>query len=55
MARTALAGLDRKQFAIYPGVQMKMLGMFGSVGALPAAMVRSQKIATVHATSRRGD
>ena len=34
VARAALAGLDRKQFAIYPGAKMKMLGMFGSV-AMP--------------------
>ncbi|MEQ1953381.1 SDR family oxidoreductase [Mesorhizobium sp. CN2-181] len=34
VARAALAGLDRGQFAIYPGMQMKMLGMFGSV-AMP--------------------
>jgi short-subunit dehydrogenase len=34
VARAALAGLDRGRFAIYPGVQMKMLGMFGSV-AMP--------------------
>jgi short-subunit dehydrogenase len=34
VARAALAGLHRGQFAIYPGLQMKMLGMFGSV-ALP--------------------
>ncbi|MDQ6434989.1 SDR family oxidoreductase [Mesorhizobium sp. LHD-90] len=34
VARAALAGLDRGRFAIYPGMQMKMLGMFGSV-AMP--------------------
>ncbi|MFI0843550.1 SDR family oxidoreductase [Mesorhizobium sp. IMUNJ 23232] len=34
VARVALAGLDRGRFAIYPGMQMKMLGLFGSV-AMP--------------------
>jgi 3-dehydrosphinganine reductase len=34
IARVALAGLDHGQFAIYPGMQMKMLGMFGSL-AMP--------------------
>lgn len=34
VARAALAGLDRGRFAIYPGMQMKMLGLFGSV-AMP--------------------
>ena len=55
VARTALAGLDRKQFAIYPGVQMKMLGMFGSVAMPFLRPWFDRKIATVHATSRRGD
>lgn len=34
VARVALDGLERRQFAIYPGVPMKILGLFGSV-AMP--------------------
>lgn len=34
VAKAALAGVERGRFAIYPGAQMKMLGLFGSV-AMP--------------------
>jgi 3-dehydrosphinganine reductase len=34
VARAAFVGLNRGRFAIYPGAQMKMLGIFGSV-AMP--------------------
>ena len=34
IANAALNGLERGRFAIYPGAQMKMLGMFGSI-AMP--------------------
>lgn len=32
VAAAALAGLARGRFAIYPGAQMTMLGLFGSIG-----------------------
>lgn len=34
VAEAALAGVERGRFAIYPGAQMKLLGLFGSV-AMP--------------------
>jgi short-subunit dehydrogenase len=53
VAQAALAGLEKKQFAIYPGIQMKMLGMFGSVAMPFLRPWVDRKIATAQRARRR--
>lgn len=55
VARAALAGLDRRQFAIYPGMQMKMLGLFGSVAMPFLRPWFDRKVATAYRPSGSDD
>ena len=51
VARAALAGVERGRFAIYPGAQMKMLGLFGSVAMPLLRPIFDRRIDRVRKTS----
>jgi len=52
VAQAALAGVERGRFAIYPGTQMKLLGLFGSVAMPILRPLFDRRIDRVHRNSR---
>ncbi len=53
IASAALSGLERGRFAIYPGAQLKLLGVFGSVAMPVLRLWFDRKIAAARKTSGR--
>jgi short-subunit dehydrogenase len=51
VAQAALAGVERGRFAIYPGAQMKLLGLFGSVAMPLLRPIFDRRIDKVRRTS----